>query len=112
MDELNEVADDEKLWALLAHLAPLACLAFIGPIIALLVKQDSPFVKYHAIQALAFQFASVMIVTTISWVTCGLGSPLGLLVVVGSIVVGIGAYGGKMDGYPLLSGIGKPPPRL
>ena len=47
--------DDEKTFALLAHLSPLMCLAFIGPIVALVAKQDSEFVKYHATQALIFQ---------------------------------------------------------
>jgi hypothetical protein len=102
------VKDDEKMFALLAHLSPLACLAFIGPIVALLAKQDSEFVKYHAIQALVYQAVATIAVLTIYVVTCGLGSPLGILVVVGSVYVGIQAYGGSWQGYPLLDSIGRP----
>ena len=102
------VKDDEKMFALLAHLSPLACLAFIGPIVALLVKQDSEFVKYHAIQALVFQAAAVMITMVVYVITCGLGAPIGLLTIVGAIYVGIQAYGGSWDGYPLIDSIGRP----
>ena len=106
------LADDEKLWAMLAHLSPIACLAFIGPVVALLVKQDSEFVKYHAIQALVFQFACVVVISAISFATCGLGAPLGIVVTIGSIWMGVQSYGGSWEGYPMLSSIGKKPPKI
>jgi len=102
------VKDDEKLFALLAHLSPLACLAFIGPIVALLAKSDSEFVKYHAIQALVFQAVSLTVTMVVYVITCGLGAPIGILTIIGSIYVGIQAYGGSWDGYPMLDGIGRP----
>jgi uncharacterized protein len=106
------LADDEKLWAMLAHLSPLACLALIGPVVAMLVKPDSAFVKYHATQAIVFQVAMALVVLVISWVTCGLGSPIAVVPFAGSIYLGIQAYGGSWQGYPLFSAIGKPPPAL
>jgi len=114
VDELDtpggppELADDEKLWAMLAHLSPFACLAFIGPIVALVLKQDSPFVKYHATQALVFQAACLVGISVISSVTCGFGAPLGLVPFLGSIYLGVQAYNGSWDGYPLLDSIGRP----
>ena len=106
------LADDEKLWAMLAHLSPLACLAVIGPIVAMLVKQDSEFVKCHAIQAIVWQLSMALLVTVISWVTCGLGAPIALVPFIGSIYLGVQAYGGSWEGYPVFSAIGKPPPQL
>jgi uncharacterized membrane protein len=96
------------MFALLAHLSPLACCAFIGPVIALLSKQDSEFVKYHAIQALVFQAAALAITMVVYVVTCGMGGPIGLLTIIGALYVGIQAYGGSWDGYPLLDSIGRP----
>ena len=107
---IAELDDEEKLWALLAHLSPLVCLSFIGPVIALLVKQDSAYVKYHAIQAIAMQLAAVVIVVPATWLTCGLGAPLGLLPLILSIYLGVQAYNGTWEGYPVLASIGKPPP--
>lgn len=105
---LPAVKDDEKMFALLAHLSPLACLAFIGPIVAMLVKSDSEFVKYHAIQALVFQAVMVVGILLINVVTCGMGGMLGILPVIGSIYVGIQAFNGSWDGYPMLDSIGRP----
>lgn len=109
---LDEVADDEKMFAMMAHLSGLVCLAIIGPIVTMLVKQDSAYVRYHSIQAICFQLACTIFVTTIAWVTCGLGAPLALIPIIGGIYMGIQAYNGSWDGYPMLSGIGKPPPKL
>ena len=108
---LTEVTSDEKTMAMLAHLSGLA-VAFIGPIIILLVKgQESEFVKYHAIQALVFQTFSFCLVFAVIFVTCGLGFPIAFLPMVGSIFLGMQSYNGSWDGYPLLSGIGRAPPK-
>lgn len=104
-----ELADDEKLWAMLAHLSSLACLNLIGPIVALLVKQDSEFVKYHAIQALIYQLICLIVITVIGTVTCGIGYFAAPVVYIGSIWLGVQAYGGSWEGYPLLASIGKKP---
>lgn len=45
---------DERLMALLAHILQIFSW-FIGPLVILLVKRDSRFVKFHATQALIWQ---------------------------------------------------------
>jgi uncharacterized Tic20 family protein len=75
---------DERLWALLAHLAILV-LSIIGPLIIWLVKKDeSRFVEDQAKEALNFQI-SVLIVSLISLVTC-IGP---FVVAIGAIIYGI-----------------------
>ncbi|MBW1878491.1 MAG: DUF4870 domain-containing protein [Deltaproteobacteria bacterium] len=112
VDAPAEVSDEEKMLALLAHLSGLV-LALIGPLIIFLIKgQESRFVKYHCIQAASWQFGSLVVVFTVLFVTCGLFFPIAFIPAIGSIWVGVLAYGGSWDGYPLLSGIGRPPPEV
>ena len=53
---------EEKIWAIVAHLGFLAGgLGYVlGPILALLIKKDSQFVKHHAKQALVWQLGTVV----------------------------------------------------
>jgi uncharacterized protein len=50
----GEPTKDECTMALLAHLLQVFS-GFIGPLVIFLVKQDSKFVKYHALQSLIWQ---------------------------------------------------------
>lgn len=69
--------NDERTWAMLAHLSPLL-LGFLGPLIIWLVKKDeSPFVATHAKEALNFSL-TMMIISLLSLITC-----------VGPMIVGI-----------------------
>jgi hypothetical protein len=49
-------AEDERTFALLAHVLMIVS-SFIGPMIIYLVKRDSRFVAFHALQALLWQVA-------------------------------------------------------
>ena len=53
---------EEKVWAIVAHLGFLAGgLGYLlGPILALLIKKDSQFVRHHARQALVWQIGTVV----------------------------------------------------
>lgn len=50
------VAEDEKLWGLLANL--LGLFFVVGPLVAWLVKGDSRFVKFHALQMIFLNLVS------------------------------------------------------
>jgi uncharacterized membrane protein len=50
----GEPTKDECTMAMLAHLLQVFS-GFIGPLVIFLVKQDSKFVKYHALQSLIWQ---------------------------------------------------------
>ncbi len=61
---------EEKIWAIVAHLGFLAGgLGYLlGPILALLFKKDSQFVRHHAKQALVWQLGTVVIATIVGLV--------------------------------------------
>ena len=54
-DRVNAISDDDRMFAMFAHLSPIM-LSFIGPLIILLVKKEqSTFVAREATEALNFQ---------------------------------------------------------
>lgn len=70
-------ADDERTWALLAHLSILLNLVtgFLGPVAAIVIyfafKDRSRFVRYHAMQSFLFQLLAWIgggILATVLWV--------------------------------------------
>ncbi len=111
-------SNDDKTWGLIAHISVYLAW-FLGPVIVLLIYQEkSPFIKYHAIQALLCQVALsvvggflAIVVTLLSWVTCGVGAllflPLSLLGLV-PLYGAYKAYQGEWHGFPLLEKVGAP----
>ena len=59
--DLEEPTADERTLALLAHLL-MAFTGFIGPLVIFCVKQHSRFVKFHSLQALAWQALYMVLV--------------------------------------------------
>lgn len=89
------LSQDEKLWAMLAHLAGLAgylggVLQYVAPLVIYLVYKDkSPFVAFHALQSLYFQLAvlvATVIAGAVALVTCGVGVVLLPALLVGALV--------------------------
>ena len=73
-------SEEEKLWGLVAEATQFTWIVgipgIIGPIVALLVKSQSAYVKAHALQAIFFQIALIVITiicTILTFVTCGIG---------------------------------------
>ena len=66
----SDITSDDKLWAALGYPIPLI------PIIVLLMedKKERPFIKFHAVQSLAFNIALWVIIFVISLVTLGFGA--------------------------------------
>jgi uncharacterized membrane protein len=66
----SDITNDDKLWAALGYPIPLI------PIIVLLMedKKERPFIKFHAVQSLAFNIALWVIIFIISAVTLGFGA--------------------------------------
>lgn len=104
---------NDKVWALVAHLSVFFS-TFLGPLIVLLIFQEkSKFIRYHAIQALMVQLGVVVagvIISMISFVTCGLGSVLYLPLLCVLIVPVWGAFlgmSGEWKGFPGLGSVGR-----
>jgi uncharacterized Tic20 family protein len=98
---------DERTWALLAHLSGLIAgvvgLPFLGPLIVWLVKKDeSPFVGDQAKEALNFQIA-VLIAVVVCLITCVgaiLAPVIGIAGLVFSIIGALEANKGVYYRYP------------
>ena len=88
--------EDERTWALLAHLSGLIAmllggLCFLGPLIVWLVKKDqSPFVADQAKEALNFQIAVfiALLISAVSTLAC-IGFILLPIVMIGGIVYAV-----------------------
>ncbi len=90
----GEITDDDKLWALLGWLFwPIA-------IIVLLLedKKQRPFIKYHAIQALAVGVVGYVISGVLSFIV--VGCVLWVLVLIYQIYLAIKAYQGEWVTVP------------
>ena len=99
----GEVSDEDKLWALFAHLSGLAGLSLLGPLVIWLVKKEtSPFVEDQAKEALNFQL-TILVAALLLAVTC-VGAFLIPVVAVGGLVYavigGMASYRGEAYRYP------------
>ena len=132
----TEVTQDERTMATLAHALQVVCW-WIAPFVILLVKRDSLFVRFHALQALILQicllalwmsglaiFFGTMVATMpppgaathnppplaamIAFPIFWLLAMSGwLLVLVLAVVYGIKAGRGEWAGYPMIGGIAR-----
>ena len=94
-----EISSDDRMWAMMSHLA-MFVFAIFGPLIIYLVKkEESQFIAEHAREALNFQIA-VMIVSLIS--LCTFVGPLLVAVagIVYSILAALEANKGQPYRYP------------
>ena len=110
-----ELTDDEKLFAALAHALTFGLPILAPGLIYLLKKDESPYVAYHAIQALILQSAS-MALTFFVLIPCylvSLGMCFPVLFVswvplIYGIYMAVQAYGGTRDGYVGIDQFGRP----
>jgi uncharacterized Tic20 family protein len=106
------VAQEEKTWAVAAHLSAIVgawiALGFIGPLVVLLLGTGrSAFARAHTVEALNFNL-SILLYTFVGgllvWLL-GLGVPIlivvGILWLVGTILAAMKASRGEMYRYPL-----------
>ncbi len=86
-----EITSDDKLWALLSYLFPIIA------IIVLLMedKKSRPFIKFHAVQAIA----ATIVLTILATVTLGCGSILFLAMIYWAIK----AYQGEYVNIPVIT---------
>lgn len=107
-----EASSDEKTMAIVAHLSPLM-LGIFGPLLVYILKKDeSPFIAYHAMQAIIYQAINLVfifvILLPIVFCTFGLGGFLGFLPMLGSIYGVMKANEGVFQGYPGWGHVGLP----
>jgi uncharacterized protein len=113
---------DERTWGAVAHFAQFAGFTgipgagVIGPLIVYFAKSDSPFVRRHAKQSIAFHIGLLIIgavLTIFAFLTCGIGAflaiPVGLVFavmgVIYPVVAGMRANEGDEYTYPVTGGL-------
>ncbi len=117
----NGLTQDERLWAMLAHLSALLGYVvllgqYIAPLVIYLVyKERSRFVAFHALQALYFQLALLIlwvIVIILTFITCGLGAIFALVPIVLNLVfvlvAAIHAHNGEWYELPVVGAMARP----
>ena len=94
-----EITSDDKLWAALGYPIP------ILPIIVLLMeeKKNRPFIKFHAVQSLAFNVAVWVIIFILSLVTFGIGAVCAPILWLVTLWPAYEAYQGKYLELPVIT---------
>jgi len=105
-----EVSPDSRNWAVIAHLsaigAMLVALAFLGPLVVYLIKKDDdPFVRDQAAEALNFQlswliYAVVLVIMILTLVLIPVAIAAALVWFVLIIVAALRASHGERYRYP------------
>lgn len=113
------VSQDDRTWAMAAHLGSLIsawfAFGFIAPLVVMIVKSNSPFVRRHASESLNFQLSMLIysvlggiVAVVVIVLTLGLAVllvlPIILIVLIAVLVVVIQAtvkaYNGEDYRYP------------
>jgi uncharacterized membrane protein len=132
----HEISQDERTMAILAHVLQVVC-SWMAPLTIFLLRRNSPFVKFHALQALLLQICFVLfwmagvvifMATMVATMPMSGGPshsapPLAMMVVfpvfwllamgswvvvlVLAIVYGIKAGRGEWAGYPLIGRVAR-----
>ncbi len=103
---VQPVRSEDTLFALACHLSWVIGLPIVVPLVVYLVKQDSPFVRGHAAEALNFHITTA-IATTVSavliLVLIGIFMliAIGILFLIFSILAAVAAGQGRPYRYPL-----------
>lgn len=97
------LTDEDKLWAMFAHLSGLIGISVFGPLIIWLIKKESStFIEDQAKEALNFQL-SVLIAVIVLGATCVgvvLLPVVGVAAIVYAVIGGIAANRGEKYRYP------------
>jgi uncharacterized membrane protein len=72
---MRDVNEDDKLWAALSWAIPIVAIV----VLFIEDKRNRPFIKYHAVNSLAFAVAFGVAYTIITICTLGFGSVLGIV---------------------------------
>jgi uncharacterized membrane protein len=95
----NEITSDDKLWAALGYPIP------IVSIIALLMdeKKVRPFIKFHAVQSLAFNVALWVIIFVVSAITLGFGAICAPVIWLVTLWPAWDSYNGNLTEIPVIT---------
>lgn len=95
----TDITSDDKLWAALGYPIPLVA------IIVLLMeeKKERPFIKFHAIQAIAFNIVLWVLIFIFSAITLGIGAICAPLLWLVTLWPAYDSYQGKYTEIPVIT---------
>jgi len=96
-----EPNSEEKMFALVAHLAIFFFPVLVPLALYLIKKDESKYVAYHAMQAIVWQLVAWIIGGTLC---LGIGTVVGWVF---GVLWAIKAHNGEWKGYPLIEGLGR-----
>lgn len=96
-----ETSSEERMFALIAHLAIFFLPVLVPLLVYLLKKDESKYLAYHAMQAIVWQLIAWIIGGTLC---LGIGTLLGWIA---GVLWAIKAHNGEWTGYPLIEGLGR-----
>lgn len=100
------VRSEDTLLALASHLSWIVGLPIVVPLVVYLIRQDNPFVRHHAAEALNFHittaiYAAVSAVLILVVVGLFMLLALGVFFVVCTVLAAVAAGNGRPFRYPL-----------
>jgi len=94
-----EVTSDDKLWSALGY--PIPIIAII--VLLMEEKKNRPFIKFHAVQSLAFNVALWVLIFVLSAVTLGFGAICAPLLWLVTLWPAFDSYNGKYTELPVIT---------
>ena len=94
-----EVTSDDKLWSALGY--PIPLIAII--VLFMEEKKDRPFLRFHAIQSIAFNVVLWVLILIVSAVTLGIGAVCAPLLWLVTLWPAFDSYNGKYTEIPVLT---------
>ena len=95
----EEITGDDKLWAALGY--PIVIIAII--VLFMEDKKERPFIKYHAVQSIAFNVVLFIVTTILTTVTLGIGALCAPLLWLVTFWPAYEAYQGHYMEMPILT---------
>ncbi len=99
MTDETQITNDDKIWAAIGYPIPIIAL------IALLMeeKKARPFIKFHAVQSIAFNIVLWILIVVVSTVTLGFGAFCAPLLWLATLWPAIDSYKGNYTEVPVIT---------
>jgi uncharacterized protein len=94
-----DITSDDKLWSALGY--PIVIIAII--VLLMETKRVRPFIKFHAVQAIAFNIIIWVLITIASLLTLGFGAICAPLIWLVTLWPAIDSYRGNYTEIPVIS---------
>jgi uncharacterized protein len=94
-----DITSDDKLWAALGY--PIVLIAII--VLLMEAKRARPFIKFHAVQSIAFNIVIWVLIFVASFATFGFGAFCAPLLWLVTLWPAIDSYRGKYTEIPVIS---------